>query len=218
MARHVPCAVRAHAAPLRRTRGADEHIFDPGYRRPAAPAEAGHGSGADGHQALARERADGADPALEGLAASCRAQIPAERRAISPNGKAEALYAAYQDRLRALNAADFGDLLLHTVRSAARPSRKCWRSITACSATSWWTSTRTPTWCSIYWLRLLAQGHQNICCVGDDDQTHLFLARRRDREHPAIRARFPRRQGHPAGGELPLHRANSGRGLAPHRP
>ena len=31
----------------------------------------------------------------------------------------------------------------------ARASRTSWRSITACSATSWWTNTRTPTWCSI---------------------------------------------------------------------
>ncbi len=59
-------------------------------------------------------------------------------------GQARALYAAYQARLAALNAADFGDLLLH-VTEMLRSIRRCWRSITACSATSWWTSTRTPT-------------------------------------------------------------------------
>ncbi len=40
-------------------------------------------------------------------------QVPPARRATSPAASARALYAAYQARLRALNAADFGDLLLH---------------------------------------------------------------------------------------------------------
>jgi superfamily I DNA/RNA helicase len=39
------------------------------------------------------------------------------------------------------------------------------------SATSWSTSTRTPTSRSICGCGLLAQGRRNICCVGDDDQS-----------------------------------------------
>ena len=42
-------------------------------------------------------------------------EIPATELSEFANGKAEALYKAYQDRLRALNATDFGDLLLLTV-------------------------------------------------------------------------------------------------------
>ena len=33
----------------------------------------------------------------------------------SPGGKGVSLYRAYQERLRTLNACDFGDLLLHTL-------------------------------------------------------------------------------------------------------
>ncbi len=40
------------------------------------------------------------------------AQIPAAETSDFANGRAEALYAAYQERLKALNAVDFGDLLL----------------------------------------------------------------------------------------------------------
>ena len=55
------------------------------------------------------------------------------------------------------------------------------------------------------WLRLLAQQHKNICCVGDGGQpVDRFVARRADREHPQIRKRFSWRVDRPAGGELPL--------------
>ena len=46
----------------------------------------------------------------------------------------------------------------------------------------------------------------------------LRLARRRGRQHPALRARFPRRHGDPAGAQLPLDRPHPRRRLAPDRP
>ena len=46
---------------------------------------------------------------------------------------------------------------------------------------------------------------------------HLRLARRRGRQHPALRARFSRRQDHPAGTQLPLDRPHSRRRLGPDR-
>ncbi len=43
-------------------------------------------------------------------------QVPAGESASFAGGKGKKLYAAYQDRLRVLNAADFGDLLLQCIR------------------------------------------------------------------------------------------------------
>ena len=43
-------------------------------------------------------------------------QVPAGEAASFANGKGKKLYAAYQERLKTLNAADFGDLLLEYIR------------------------------------------------------------------------------------------------------
>src|SRR5947209_17000547 len=43
-------------------------------------------------------------------------QVPAGEAAIFGGGKGKKLYGAYQDRLKVLNAADFGDLLIHCIR------------------------------------------------------------------------------------------------------
>ncbi|MGA2893632.1 MAG: UvrD-helicase domain-containing protein, partial [Xanthobacteraceae bacterium] len=43
-------------------------------------------------------------------------QVPAGEAAVFANGKGLKLYKAFQDRLKILNAADFGDLLLETIR------------------------------------------------------------------------------------------------------
>ena len=85
-------------------------------------------------------------------------------------GRATELYAAYQDRLKALNAADFGDLLLHVVTLLrANPDiladyHRRFRYILV-------DEYQDTNLVQYYWLRLLAQQHHNICCVGDDDQS-----------------------------------------------
>jgi DNA helicase II / ATP-dependent DNA helicase PcrA len=43
-------------------------------------------------------------------------QVPAGEAAVFGNGKGGKLYASYQERLKVLNAADFGDLLLENIR------------------------------------------------------------------------------------------------------
>ncbi len=43
-------------------------------------------------------------------------QVPGGEAATFANGKGKKLYAAYQERLKTLNACDFGDLLLETIR------------------------------------------------------------------------------------------------------
>ncbi len=80
------------------------------------------------------------------------------------------LYSAYQERLRAVNACDFGDLILHTLTIFTRHEEvlqeyaRRFRYILV--------DEYQDTNVSQYlWLRLLALGHKNICCVGDDDQS-----------------------------------------------
>src|ERR1700722_15588939 len=98
------------------------------------------------------------------------AEIPAAEVSDFANGRAEALYAAYQDRLKALNAVDFGDLLLlsvHLLKTDAEvlaTYHKMFRYILV-------DEYQDTNLVQYYWLRLLAQGHKNICCVGDDDQS-----------------------------------------------
>jgi ATP-dependent DNA helicase UvrD/PcrA len=85
-------------------------------------------------------------------------------------GRSRDLYTAYQARLRALNAADFGDLLLHmTEVLRGKPDvladyHRRFRYILV-------DEYQDTNLVQYLWLRLLAQGHRNICCVGDDDQS-----------------------------------------------
>jgi DNA helicase-2/ATP-dependent DNA helicase PcrA len=85
-------------------------------------------------------------------------------------GKAEELYRTYQERLKTLNAADFGDLLLHNLTIfLGRPEilegyQRQFRYILV-------DEYQDTNVAQYLWLRLLAQRHRNICCVGDDDQS-----------------------------------------------
>ncbi|MCP1167267.1 ATP-dependent helicase [Limimaricola litoreus] len=86
------------------------------------------------------------------------------------DGKGAKLYAAYQLRLRELNAVDFGDLLLHMVtiflsrEDVLDQYRRWFRYILV-------DEYQDTNAAQYLWLRLLAGGHKNICCVGDDDQS-----------------------------------------------
>jgi DNA helicase-2/ATP-dependent DNA helicase PcrA len=85
-------------------------------------------------------------------------------------GRARALYAAYQARLRTLNAADFGDLLLHMteiLRGHADVLALYHRTFRYILVDEY----QDTNLVQYLWLRLLAQSHRNICCVGDDDQS-----------------------------------------------
>ncbi len=86
------------------------------------------------------------------------------------DGKAPALYRQYQTRLRELNAVDFGDLLLHMVtifqthEDILAQYQRWFRYILV-------DEYQDTNVAQYLWLRLLAGGHKNICCVGDDDQS-----------------------------------------------
>lgn len=90
------------------------------------------------------------------------------------NGKGRELYAAYQARLKTLNACDFGDLLLHPIDLFRRNPDvlKDYHQRFRYILVDEYQDTNTAQY---MWLRLLAQRPkdvpQNVCCVGDDDQS-----------------------------------------------
>ncbi len=80
------------------------------------------------------------------------------------------LYAQYQERLKTLNAVDFGDLLLHVLTifqthdDVLAQYQRWFRYILV-------DEYQDTNVAQYLWLRLLAADHKNICCVGDDDQS-----------------------------------------------
>ncbi len=85
-------------------------------------------------------------------------------------GRVIDLYRAYQERLRTLNACDFGDLLLHNLailQDNAELLADYHRRFRYILVDEY----QDTNVAQYLWLRLLAQGHKNICCVGDDDQS-----------------------------------------------
>ncbi len=86
------------------------------------------------------------------------------------NNHGTELYEAYQERLKTLNATDFGDLLLHCVtifqthQDVLAQYQRWFRYILV-------DEYQDTNVAQYLWLRLLAQSHRNICCVGDDDQS-----------------------------------------------
>ena len=85
-------------------------------------------------------------------------------------GKGGHLYALYQERLKTLNAVDFGDLLLHTLTIFQNNPDVLaqWHKRFKYILVDEYQDTNV---CQYLWLRLLAQGTHNICVVGDDDQS-----------------------------------------------
>ena len=86
------------------------------------------------------------------------------------NNQGTEIYAQYQTRLRELNAVDFGDLLLLMVsifqdhQDVLAKYQRWFKYILV-------DEYQDTNVAQYLWLRLLAGGHKNICCVGDDDQS-----------------------------------------------
>ena len=98
------------------------------------------------------------------------ADIDAAESEAFANGRGQQLYAQYQERLRTLNACDFGDLLLHMLvvfrkhPDVLEQYRQRFRYILV--------DEYQDTNAAQYdWLKLLAEPRRNLCCVGDDDQS-----------------------------------------------
>jgi DNA helicase-2/ATP-dependent DNA helicase PcrA len=98
------------------------------------------------------------------------AHVPAGEAGAFANGRGGKLYTAYQDRLKALNAADFGDLLLECLRlwrdnpDVLQQYQNRFRYMLV-------DEYQDTNVAQYLWLRLLAQARRNLCCVGDDDQS-----------------------------------------------
>ena len=97
-------------------------------------------------------------------------KVPAAEAEVYANGKGAKLYAEYQERLKILNAADFGDLLLECLRLFRENPDvlKSWQERFKYVLVDEYQDTNTVQY---LWLRLIAQGRDNVCCVGDDDQS-----------------------------------------------
>ena len=97
-------------------------------------------------------------------------KVPAADGGEFANGRAIALYGQYQERLKALNATDFGDLLLHCLtlftenEDVLADFQRLFRYILV-------DEYQDANVAQYLWLRRLAKHHKNICCVGDDDQS-----------------------------------------------
>jgi DNA helicase-2/ATP-dependent DNA helicase PcrA len=102
-------------------------------------------------------------------------RVPAGEGEGFANGKGLALYAAYQARLKTLNAADFGDLMLECLRLLQEHPDVLgeWQRRFRYMLVDEYQDTNVVQY---LWLRILAQTgparpQPNLCCVGDDDQS-----------------------------------------------
>ncbi len=97
-------------------------------------------------------------------------RVPVSEAGEFANGKGISLYRQYQERLRILNACDFGDLLLHNITlftgnpDVLEDFQRRFKYVMV-------DEYQDTNVAQYLWLRLLAQGRQNVCCVGDDDQS-----------------------------------------------
>ena len=97
-------------------------------------------------------------------------KVPAGEAFAFAEGKGKDLYKVYQSRLKDLNACDFGDLLLECLRlflehpDVLAEYLRRFRYILV-------DEYQDTNVAQYMWLRLLAQGIPNVCCVGDDDQS-----------------------------------------------
>ena len=97
-------------------------------------------------------------------------KVPPDEAYQFADGKGIKVYDIYQKRLSVLNACDFGDLLLLTIRlfqenpDVLEEYHNKFRYILV-------DEYQDTNIAQYLWLRLLARGTGNICCVGDDDQS-----------------------------------------------
>jgi DNA helicase-2/ATP-dependent DNA helicase PcrA len=97
-------------------------------------------------------------------------RVPKDETFAYADGKGARLYDFYQQRLRILNACDFGDLLMHmiTIFQTNPDLLADYHRRLPYVLVDEYQDTNVAQY---LWLRLLAQGTNNLCVVGDDDQS-----------------------------------------------
>jgi len=98
------------------------------------------------------------------------ADLDAVENELYANGKGQKFYQLYQDRLKALNACDFGDLMLHML-NIFRRERDILEQYQQRFKYVMVDEYQDTNAVQYLWLRLIAQARKNICVVGDDDQS-----------------------------------------------
>ena len=98
------------------------------------------------------------------------ADVPDREAGELVNGRMTQIYTHYQERLLELNAVDFGDLLLHCLQLfRANPDvLASYHDRFSHILVDEYQDTNVAQY---LWLRLLAQARNNLCCVGDEDQS-----------------------------------------------
>ena len=136
----------------------------------------------------------------KGLAPS--KSMPARAKPIA-NGRGAELYAQYQDRLKALNACDFGDLLLHMLvifRTHADVLERYRTRFKYLLVDEYQDTNAGP----VRMAEAARRAAPQPVLRRRRRPVDLLLARGRGRQHPALRARLSGRGGDPARAELPL--------------
>ena len=118
-------------------------------------------------------------------------------------GRGAELYAQYQDRLKTLNACDFGDLLLHMLVILRKHAdvldayRERFRYLLV-------DEYQDTNQAQYEWLKLLAEPRRNLCVVGDDDQSIYSWRGAEVANILRFEKDFPGAADHPSRAELSL--------------
>ena len=120
----------------------------------------------------------------------------------------------YQRRLREANALDFDDIILHTVRLLQRfeDVRAYYQRKFRYVLIDEYQDTNNLQYLLA---STLAGGYENICVVGDDDQSIYRFRGATIENILSFEEQYKGCPGHPAGAELPLHQATSWRPPTP---
>jgi DNA helicase-2/ATP-dependent DNA helicase PcrA len=97
-------------------------------------------------------------------------KVAREKEAGFAGNRLQEIYTAYQRRLQTLNTVDFGDLTLHCITLFNQQPQVLeeYANRFRYMLVDEYQDTNIAQY---LWLRLLAMGHKNLCCVGDDDQS-----------------------------------------------